>query len=342
MTDEIKVPIVDKQQIKLPHINDGSEEIVKNQERRDKINKHWQDLKGALGNATSELEEIGNGYRIRYEHGTIYLRNNIPVGVYGAIAEKYDALGGALGRLGFPITDETTFGSPPEEGRVSTFEHGSIYWWSDVGAIELNDVVVRYTGLICFGETDWTLNEGNSDEPYVILGVISPTGQLSTRSKIYGDEDGTDGVDDGESRPDLMELYRGKPYGITLNGVLMERDFGDPDKYKSEVTSVVAAASQGISLAIAAIPGGGTAIAAIVAPLLAAAVPKITDAVNTLLGTADDLVSQFAATLTAKQMVVLAARTQNSVEKGVSYKWQSPLLAGDGASYKVYFGIDPA
>jgi hypothetical protein len=89
------------------------------------------------------------------------------------------------------MSDESDF---PEGGRVNVFQGGAIYWWPDTGAIELNDVVVHYTGLICFGETD---NDqlSNSDEPYVVLGMTSPTGSWAARSQVY------EYVDAGESRP---------------------------------------------------------------------------------------------------------------------------------------------
>jgi hypothetical protein len=41
-------------------------------------------------------------------------------------------------------------------------------------------------------------------------------------------------------------------------------------------------------------------------------------------------------------MVLLAARTNNSTFKGIGFKAETPLIAGDGASYKIYFGIIPA
>ena len=46
--------------------------------------------------------------------------------------------------------------------------------WLDTGARALNDVIVHYTGLHCFGETD--VDHGtDSDEPYATIGVVTPT-----------------------------------------------------------------------------------------------------------------------------------------------------------------------
>ena len=81
------------------------------------------------------------------------------------------------GALGYPISDEMDFA---EGGRVSIFQNGSIYWWPDTGPILLKEVIVNYTGFICFGETD---EFSDSDEPYVIFGVISPDGTSTSKTR---------------------------------------------------------------------------------------------------------------------------------------------------------------
>jgi hypothetical protein len=252
--------------------------------------------------------------------------------VHGAILEKWESLGFERSFLGYPVTGEIDF---PEGGRVSAFERGAIYWWPDTGAIELNDVVVHYTGLICFGETDSDQLSG-SDEPYAVIGVVSPTGPSSIRSRLY------DGVDGGESRPDLLEVYRGKPRGLTLSVLLMEHDEEDPDKYKAAMQSAVGAAFTGVTALVAIIPVVGPVIATVAGPLLSAVTPTIATALNRALDLGDDKIGSATLALSAKQMVVLAARTGNSEEKNIGFKLVTPLLTGDGASYKVYFGLVPA
>jgi hypothetical protein len=297
------------------------------------IKQHWNALGGAPGQQVSELENFGAGYRIRYQQGAIYYRGNgTPAWVYGDIGAKYDSLGGPNSWLGFPTADEAPF---PEGGRVSTFERGDIYWWPDVGAVELNEVVVHYTGLICFGETDWD-QASDSDEPYVVLGTVSPFGPTSTRSQVYSDVDG------GESRLDLIEIYRGKPYGLAISAMLMEHDEADPDKYKAAMGASVGAAAAGITAAVGLIPGPGPFIAMAVGPALSAVAPAVTEELNRALDMGDDKLGAFTTTLNPKQMVVLATRTQNSNERGVGFKVATPIISGDGASYKVYYGLVPA
>jgi hypothetical protein len=264
--------------------------------------------------------------------------------VYGAIGEKYDALGGAASWLGLPLADEAPFAD--DHGRVSVFQHGAIYWWPDLGAIELNDVIFRYTGLHCHSETnDQPLGGGGgADEPYVVLGVVapveSPNGNTAynntARSAIYND------VDAGESRSDSIEIYRGKPYGLTISTLLMEHDTGDPNTYSNAMKAGVGAAATGVGAAIAAIPGVGPALAAVAAPALAAAVTPIAQALNDVLGTGDDKIAQVSQTISAKDMIQWARKPDLSYS-GVNYKFQTELLrGGDGGNYRVYFGIAPA
>jgi LGFP repeat len=297
------------------------------------IHRHWVMLGGAPGEPVSQIERVGPGSRIRYQHGSIYIIGTdmrTTHYVYGGIATRYDEIGGAESWLGFPTSEEKDF---VDGGRIQTFQHGDIYWWRDVGAIELNEVVVNYAGLICYAETDNDLLSA-ADEPYVVLGVVAPGADLATRTPIY------EGVDAGEGRPGLIELYRGKPNGIVLSALLLEHDDENPDRYKAAMASAVGAAATGITGAIAA-TGGGVPIAAIVGPLLGALVPVITEQLNTLLDLHDDTLGQQDKTLTAKELVVLAARTQNSTKHGVEYKVETPSFTREGSEYRVYYGVVP-
>lgn len=252
--------------------------------------------------------------------------------VYGDIRKRWEALGWERSYLGYPTSDETDF---PEGGRANTFEHGGIYWWPDTGAIDLRDVVVHYTGIYCFGETDWD-QSSSSDEPYVILSVTTPKTASTTRSKIYDDVDGK------EARPDLIELYRGKPYGMNLGTVLMENDFGDPNRYKADVEKAVMGVHSVGTAALGLIPIVGPAVAAIAGPALGSLMPSIAGAINDLFDWGDDRIGGTTVTVSARQMVLLAARTNNSTFKNIGFKIETELISGSGASYKAYFGIVPA
>ncbi|HYR10913.1 MAG TPA: hypothetical protein VEQ60_24245 [Longimicrobium sp.] len=59
--------------------------------------------------------------------------------MHGEIRAKYEALGGAAGPLGLPVTDEKI--APDQEGRYSHFEHGSIYWTPRTGPMMVRGTV---------------------------------------------------------------------------------------------------------------------------------------------------------------------------------------------------------
>lgn len=252
--------------------------------------------------------------------------------VYGDIRAQWGKLGWEQSYLGYPISDEVDFA---DGGRANEFQNGGVYWWPDTGPIDLRDVVVHYTGLHCFGETD-SDQSSSADEPYVIISISSPERAATCITQVY------QGVDGGESRPDLMEIYRGRPYGINISTVLMENDFGDPNKYKDEVQKAVMAIHIAGTAALGLIPGVGPAIAAIAGPALGTLMPSIGSAVNDLFDWGDDKIGGAKLTVSAKQLVLLAARTGNTDFDGIGYKLETELISGDGASYKVYFDIVPA
>lgn len=302
------------------------------------IRQKWAHLdweRSPLGYPTTD--ELGTpdgvGRYNHFEHGSIYWTPATGANaVWGDIRARWAGMGWERSYLGYPTSDETEF---PEGGRVNTFQNGGIYWWPDTGAIDLRDVVVHYTGLHCFGETDW--DQGSSaDEPYVILGVATPLGEATTRSQIYG------GVDAGESRPDLVEIYRGKPYGMTIGVVMMEHDWGDADRYMRDIQSHVAQARWSVVELLGLNGVVGPIVAAVAWPRLTALVPDLGGAVANLLGLGDDRIASANLTLSPRQMVLLAARTENSQFDGIGFKVDTPLLSGEGASYKAHFGLVPA
>ena len=294
--------------------------------------KHDQ-LDGAPGEPLSKglPENNGSGSRVRYQNGTIYQRaDGNCAWVYGLIGERYDQLGAGVSWLGLPVSDEEEFS---EGGRASRFENGAIYFWPDTGAIDMNQAVVHYTGLYAFAETDSDMGT-TSDEPYVILGVNAPSRSLPpVQSQIYDD------VDAGDSRPDLIELYRGMPEGIAISVLLMEHDEGDPDRYKAAVTAGVAAGAAGLAATIGLTPFVGAFLAPIAAGVLAKIAPDVISAIDDLIGAGDDVLGTTVLHLTAKQMVVLAARTVNQDQWGIGWKAATESLTGQGSEYKVYFGL---
>ena len=307
------------------------------------IDRVWTSSGGVPGTSHGDLIEIGEGFYRQYVDdsggiGRVYVRPGSPgwLGflVYGAIGEKYIQLGGPDSWLGWPTSGEQPF---DQGGRVSTFQNGAIYWWPDTGAIEFREVVVRYTGLACFGETDndQNLSLSTADEPYVLFGIVPavPGEPSAPRTRIYED------VDSGDSREDSIELYRGLPYGLSISAVLMEHDLGDPDKYREQVKQGVNKASEAVVSAAEAIPPPyGPAIALVVKVVLDEAGPYIVDFVNDTLDTQDDHIGTVSFIVTPKDMVTLS-RVERQNFRGILWHMDSPLISGLGASYKVYVDI---
>jgi uncharacterized protein with LGFP repeats len=52
--------------------------------------------------------------------------------VHGGIRDRWLALGGESGPLGYPVSDELS--TEDGRGRRSRFEHGEIHWYPDTGA----------------------------------------------------------------------------------------------------------------------------------------------------------------------------------------------------------------
>jgi LGFP repeat len=266
--------------------------------------------------------------------------------VYGAIRSKWKELGFERSSLGYPLAEEVDF---PEGGRVVPFEGGAIYWWADTGAIELGDVVVNYTGLHCFGETDFDqpigLGQG-ADEPYVVVGAYAPSFQPAIdagfkhpghRSQIYED------VDAGESRPDLVEIYRGMPGGLGLAVFVIEHDAGNPDAYKGLVQTAVTKAATSIIPYLAVIPVVGPVLAVVGTVAAEVFGPALGAEINSLFDLDDDIIGgKQVLILSAKEMVLLAARTPKSNFNNIGFKRETEIFSGEGASYKVYFSVDRA
>ncbi len=328
----------------LGRVPAGAEQaLLKASQRRnaeEAIQQKWNLLGGTPGSAKisgdNGLIAIEEGYYREYKVGRIYYKRSLTAfWVYGDIGEKYIQLGGPNSWLGWPTSDELPFA---QEGRASIFQKGAIYWWPDTGAIELGNISVRYKGLYCFGETD---ESSASDEPYVILGVVPAFTEqkFTTRTKIYGeDDDPFGGVDAGDSREDNIELYRGLPHGLAIAAVLMEHDYGDPEKFRETVKASVETASEGVAAAVGFVPVVGQYLSPLASKFLKEVGPDIVNAINDLLGTADDYIGTVSFEVTAKDMVRLTRVDQQNF-RGILWHLDSPLISDGEASYKVYVDV---
>src|SRR5262249_53310865 len=132
-------------------------------------------------------------------------------------------------------------------------------------------------------------------------------------------------VDGGDTRPEVIELYRGQPRGITIAYSVMEHDSGNPEHYREAIRGVASAATGAAAEAVKLIPKIGPILGPAAGPLLALLNPVISDALEGLLGLGDDLIGKGSIVLSTKELVRMAARP-NQVEKNVGFKIPSPLL----------------
>jgi hypothetical protein len=100
------------------------------------------------GNELIELPNTNRGVRQRFQGGIVYF--TLETGaheVHGEIGAKYQLLGPtwsgesvnlSLTPLGYPVSDE----KGAHDGRVSDFEHGSIYWHPRTGPMAIHEVLI--------------------------------------------------------------------------------------------------------------------------------------------------------------------------------------------------------
>ena len=253
--------------------------------------------------------------------------------IYGDIRKRWSELGWERGYLGYPTSDE---GDVDEGGRANSFQSGWIYWWPYMGAIDLRDVVVTYTGFYAYKESDHDQSSG-SDEPYCIFSIVVPKMDAYTvRTPVYKS------VDDQSARPDRIELYRGPAYGVTIGVVGMENDQGDPEKNRLLVQTAVKTNHEVGKFLLQFIPLVGPIISKLAGPLLDGIMPKLADGIASVLDLGDDLVGSVSVPLSTKTLVTLATRGSVSDLKGIKYKIGSATMANGGARYAAYFSVDPA
>lgn len=263
--------------------------------------------------------------------GKVYRTADGSVEVFGAILERYLALGGPTSWLGKPLTDELVI---EEDGRLTQFEHGTIFWWPDTGAIDMDRIVVRCVGVHSFGET----NESSAaDELYALFGVVGPDGATVARTGIVT------GVDAGETPRLGADIYAGRPAGLVVTATLMEHDHGSPDQYLGSVHKGVDAAMEAGEKALYAIPYFGAILGLAHDKLVTDEVKRdVARFISDLFGLEDDNLGLQAVTLSIKRLVVTAAHSPAISNWGVAYDFESDLYSAQSGSWKLLYSIGRA
>ncbi len=103
---------------------------------------------GLIGNCVNNEYDTAGGKAQDFTSGRAFWSANTGAhAVYGQINVKYTELGGPGSWLGFPTSSERALTGG---GRFVTFEHGSIYWTAETGAIAVpKDIIDKW------GELRW-------------------------------------------------------------------------------------------------------------------------------------------------------------------------------------------
>lgn len=139
---------------------------------------------------------------------------------------------------------------------------------------------VRYQGFFCEEESSWDGGSGSDEMYFVTSAVLASTNEVHTVRHPLGHETHYGDVDTDEVRiGPVAVVWKGDADVVSLVVTAFEHDHGDPDAYRDEVDVLVKATI--VVLTKLYTP----------AALLALFHESITDLVNWLLGTGDDLVS---------------------------------------------------
>lgn len=139
---------------------------------------------------------------------------------------------------------------------------------------------VRYQGFFCEDEGTWDGGSGSDEIYWVTSAVLASTNAVNTVRHPLGHEKHYGDVDTDEARiGPVAVVWEGNTDVVSLVVTAFEHDKGDPDAYRDEIDVLVKAT-------IAVLTKLYTPAA-----LLALFSESITDLINWLLGTGDDLVS---------------------------------------------------
>ena len=186
-------------------------------------------------------------------------------------------------------------------------------------------VTLRYTGMICFGETDHDQSSG-SDEIYILTTAATiGNGQPVVRTERHPVGIGVyENVDKGGSwSGPLAACYHGPARDVSLVVTVMEHDEGDPEAYRGKIEAVVEGAALAAAAAGYPVPEWGRVLVA--------------DLVNAALDTGDDSLGSVALSFSTAQLLATADQPPLA-ERDVKHHWFT-MHNGEGSTYKAYFDV---
>lgn len=307
------------------------------------IYRKYLDLGGpqAMGRPLTARQDVTvsdagrEAHRQEFEGGTIYRSPETGAHlVKGAIRAKWlsPEAGGPSGLMGLPVSDER----PDSSGVIfSDFERGSIWFTPAGGAEVLIGIVIEFVGFRCFGEQQGL----GSDEVYFEVDV-APTNPPVDAPRAIDDGiwvtvlpgDGRpvyENVDSAETHPDTHPVFIGRAAPLRVKTHLFEFDGGDPNLFRNEIKTAVAAAG---AVTAAFVPA---ASAVALNPEVQATVTSI---INGIAGTGDDIIGSGEFGFGSRKQILEKLHTPPQEEFGLLVQERIFLTDGD-ASYNAYFTV---
>jgi hypothetical protein len=214
-----------------------------------------------------------------------------------------------------PVLPIPTITIPAEAVIERTRLHGVFTEVFSDGVLDAPTYTVRYRGLFCQKETSWD-RFSNSDEIYIITSAVhiaqdhnhvkTERHPVSATQKYYDD------VDSYEERiGPVAATWVGNSDPLSLTVAVFEQDYGDPDKYKDDIDTLVKGA---IAALIILYPK--------LAPLTLLS-GHISDAINWFIDTGDDLIST--ETIILPRLLLESYSTQGYTVQHQGYKLQGSI-----------------
>ncbi|MDC7996681.1 hypothetical protein [Gilvibacter sediminis] len=200
------------------------------------------------GFPVSNESDVRKGRTVRgkfseFEGCTIYWKSGIGAfEVHGDIRKKYKELGGPLGALGFPTSDEQNIQKVSGPGRINSFEKGCLNWYGSYSSIcvvrpfkiRLQRIHTRESEGFGMGQND------------IYFHVKIKNGARTLHQKRYpssGDYGGRNVINPNKTFPVLITPKINDQYSFDIN--VRDSDPGNDDNLGRNVTMLTAANAWG-------------------------------------------------------------------------------------------------
>jgi hypothetical protein len=162
-----------------------------------------------------------------FEHSTFYWSAGTGAfEVHGDIRERYRAVKGPIGALGFPTSDEGDIPGAGAPARFNTFQHGSLLWFGSAASITLCLPFKLHIGRIDTQESEG-LFMGQNDLYFRVTLKDGAATLFNDRYPAHGDYGGHNVIDPSITLPTVITPNRADQV-LTLTIDMWDSDDGAP------------------------------------------------------------------------------------------------------------------